>query len=372
MQKLGGKNMKCGTITFHRAINYGGILQAFALQTAINKINVDNEIIDYRCSFLEELYRPSTFLNKYTIKRIGAALIKNGTIKFNTKGFEEFTKKHIKTSEKIFRNKEDLVAANEIYDIFITGSDQVWSYYCAGHDSSYFLDFVKDKSKKNSYAASFGVSEIPDNLKDVYRDLLVDFNNISVREETGKNIIRDIIGRDVNVMPDPTLLLSKSEWKELMCKRVIRDRYVLVYMIAKSKSILDLAKYIANKRNIKVIYINDNIYKSRGVENRNRVSPDEWVELFMNAECILTNSFHGIAFSINFQKEFYMQYLETNVKVNSRMENILKLFNLQDRFISNENDLEKVKQLDNSSIECILKEERQRAFDYLRRILKSD
>ncbi|WP_040373720.1 polysaccharide pyruvyl transferase family protein, partial [Peribacillus psychrosaccharolyticus] len=247
------------------------------------------------------------------------------------------------------------------------GSDQVWNYLTAGFDKSYFLDFVQDKSKKNSYAASFGVDSIPETYKKDYYKLLSDFQNISVREQQGADIVKDVLEVNPPVLLDPTLMLNREEWNRVSSKNKENAEYLLLYLIAESKSIISLAKRVAKERNLKIIYISDRLYKSTGMDNRSKVGVDEWVNLFLNASFIVTNSFHGVAFSINFQKEFYMQYLPGNAKVNSRLENILELTGLKDRFVS---DFEKINidHIDYSKVNKILQQEREKSIKYLKNV----
>ncbi len=362
-------HMKCGVITFHRVINYGGVLQTYAMQKCLEKLNIDNDIIDYRCPFLERQYY-SKHINYNKLKRIAYAILKNGTLKPNIRGFAAFREKYLHISEKQYNNK-NIYEANKKYDFFITGSDQVWSYYCAGFDKNYFLEFVKENRKKNSYAASFGVSEIPMNYQEEYKKLLSNFNMISVREDYGKKIVKEITNREATVVLDPTLLLDCSEWEELLSLKKNNDKYVLVYMIVESQSLLEAAKKIANDNNYKIIYINDRIYPAPNIENKRKVCPKEWVELLFNAQIVITNSYHGISFCINFGKEFYMQFLESNIKVNARLEYLLQLFGLQDRCLKSNGNFfsaDKIVKVKSEKINEILQKKRKASFDFLRQI----
>lgn len=361
--------MKCGIITFHRAINYGGALQALALQRTVEKLNVDAELIDYYAPSIEGLYRPSlkqrfSYIN---IKRTASALLRNGTLSFNNEGFAAFRKKYMKESANKYYNSEDLGKSD--YDVYITGSDQVWSPTCAGFDKNYFLDFVKDGKKKNSYAASFGVGDIPDNLTDEYRSLLCDYNKISVREADGAAIIKKVLDKDVPTVLDPTLLLTKDEWKSYADESAYRnEKYILLYMIAEDEELIGKALSLAKKTGFKVYYVNDRFYKAKGVNNLRKVSPDKWIGLFMNAEYVFTNSFHGVAFSINFEKKFHVQMLKANVKVNSRINNILELLQLEHR-----GEFELAEQeIDYKTVNTILDKEREKSLAYLTGIFQGE
>lgn len=357
--------MKCGVITFHRAINYGGVLQAYALQQALSKLGVENEVIDYRCPSIERQYRPTLKekLSKPYIKRIVSAILKNGSVRFNLEGFDAFVKQHLRVSAQAY-SSANLQDAR--YDLYIAGSDQIWSYYCAGFDKAYFLDFVTDASKKNAYAASFGVGSIPDTLAETYKSLLADYRYISVREEDGADIVDSLGISRPSVVPDPTLLLTKEEWETLLpSERTVKEKYVLVYLLERNDALIRHATEVARMHGMKVVYINNRLYKTPGVLNMRNVSPAQWVDLVYHAEAVFTNSFHGIAFSINFGKPFYAQGLKSNSKVNSRIENILQKYSLQE----NMSAFSFERQTDWANVHDLLSQERQKGYDCLKVII---
>lgn len=354
--------MKCGMITFHRAINYGGALQAYALQQALCKLGAKAEVMDYYCKPIESMYRPKLkdVFKLNNQKRYLSALLKNGILTFNNSGFASFREKYMNISPETYVSEEDLKRSD--YDLYIAGSDQIWSYDCAGFDSAYFLTFVEDSAKKNAYAASFGAGSIPPELHEAYRARLSDFHRISVRESDGAQIIQTLLNRRVPVVPDPTLLLDKEEWKALLpAQRTFEGRYVLLYMIAEDKQLLAAAMDYASAQGAKVCYINDRLYRKAGVVNLRRVTPEQWLDLFMNAQAIFTNSFHGMAFSVNFGKKLYPKALSTNQKVNARILNLLNTYALTMEALNEATDTEAVRQ--------IVREERSRGFDYLAQVL---
>lgn len=357
--------MKCGIITFHRAINYGGVLQALALQRIVSEQNIEAEIIDYYAPSIENLYRPS-FARRFSlinIKRTISTILRNGNLSFNNRGFADFREKYLKTSARKYHNSKELKESK--YDFYITGSDQVWSPTCAGFDKNYFLSFVDDGKKKNSYAASFGVGEISEELIPTYDNLLRDFENISVRETDGAEIIKKILDKNVPVLLDPTLLLTKAQWSEYTENiSPSNEKYILLYMIAEDKDLINKAIEFSQKTGLKVYYINDRFYKATGVKNIRKVSPDKWLKLFMDSEYVFTNSFHGVAFSVNFEKKFVVAKLKINAKVNSRINNILALLHLEDRMSV---DLAE-REIDYESVNKILSEERKKSLLYLKSI----
>lgn len=364
--------MKVGIITFHRAINYGGVLQSYALQRYIENKGVSAEVIDYRSPFIEKQYYSKKINFKY-IKRVASAIIKNGTLKPPINEFIQFRKNYLKVSSVKYNLKNIQDSENE-YDILITGSDQVWSYYCAGFDENYFLNFINNPRKKFSYAASFGVERIPSEFNLEYKKRLINFNSISVREKSGQKLIKNLIDRSSHVHIDPTLLFDFEGWKKILDIDINsfknKKKYILIYMIAESKSIIKSAKRLAKQEKLEIFYISDRIYKKRGLINLRKVDPKKWVELFNNASYVFTNSFHGVAFSINFKKDFYIEFLKNNVLVNTRLNEILSDFGLKDRIINNDIKFSKIHKDRYTDIQKVLKIKRNQSNKYINGIIR--
>ena len=202
-----------------------------------------------------------------------------------------------------------------------------------GFDKNYLLYNIIDSSKKTSYAASFGVDSISEALVEEYADCLKKFNRISVREYSGAKIVKDLTGKVASIVLDPTFLLTKDEWSELVAKRHIEYEYVLIYQLAYSEKLIAFAKYLAQKHCLKIVTINGNprqIVRGRYIMT---AGPTDWVGLFLNAKYIVTNSFHGVAFSLNFNKDFYVELLSDKFGVNTRITNILEIFSMENRII---------------------------------------
>ena len=351
--------MKCGIMTFHRAINYGGVLQAYALNEYINKkIGVDSEIIDYRCENIESMYKYSLYslkpkvLLKYFYK---LPLDIKKKIKFN-----RFIKKYIKKGNST--KKSELPKCAEKYDIIITGSDQVWGKSRINVDHSYFLDFVRESKKKASYAASFGAEKIESEFEDVYRGLLKDFSHLCVREKTGADIIKKITNASAEVCIDPTLLLDKTEWGRISSTKLKDEKYLLIYMLTNSNKIVDTARKIAEKYGLKIYNISDGVKEYYGIKNLRGLSPAEWVGAFLNSSYVVTNSFHGTAFAVNFNKNFNTEVSTAIASRGSRITDLLKLLNLSDRLINNS---ENISEISYDMVNKILYEERKKSYTYL-------
>ena len=328
------ENKKIATLTFHRAINYGAVFQTYALQKAIEKEGFESEVMDYRNPFLEALHNPHDLSKYKTILHYVKAITKNRVKRDNRKGFEAFRNEYIKISEKTY-NAANIAQSQEDYSAIIVGSDQVWNLNCTNQDEAYFLPFISDKNKKFSYAASMGVKLDTDSLKSTYKRLTEGFGAISVREEQARNEL-DHIGVNATVCVDPTLLLDKTEWTMLAKKPdsfEAEKKYLLVYVIVETPSIFEKAKKIAKERNLELVYINEGLIKKRAFRNLYKLSPEEWLWVFSNASYIVTNSFHGTAFSLNFERNFIVEPLPVKTNANSRITDLLESLGLREHFV---------------------------------------
>ena len=368
--------MKIGIITYHRAINYGAVLQAFALTNFLRQLGVEAEIIDYRNDMLEKLYARSLIKLRFTPSGIIKYIFKN---RYKNKTYDKFQQFIISNSllSPMSYNRYDIKNTNMIYDVFLTGSDQVWNYRGHGFDDNYFLKFVNVDNKKYSYAASFGLSVIPAQYKNRYRDLLKSFQCLSVREEQGIMIIKEQLGIFKNkaiTSIDPTLLLNADAWRKIVfdTDNHLPEKYILVYTFGMTSTLLQFIYTLSAKNNLPIFQITDDFKKTKRIKNIKEVGPKEFIDLFSKATYVITNSFHGTAFSINFNKQFFVELLPGRFMVNSRLENILDLFELKRRLIINGqcSDLDNV--IDFESINAILEKEREKSIRYLKDIIRDN
>ena len=367
--------IKCGILTFHRAVNYGAVLQSYALNKAANLLGFETEIIDYRCKFIEDYYNSWKLLFPRNWKRFCSYLIFNGNFNPNKNRLFDFLKKNANVSKNVYYNIAELKTIEEYYDCFITGSDQIWNPYTAGFDEAYFLTFINTQRKKNSYAASFGLSELPEEYKNEYIKRLQSFANYSVREDSGKEIIEKLLGIEATVDLDPTLLLTKSNWTDILDDNLVRSgikekKYILIYAISENKKMILMAKKIAKKKSSRVWYINDRWRKCPGVKNISKVNIDEWLYLFLHADYIITDSFHGTAFSINFEKNFIVYQNEPTGK-SSRIVSLLKQLNLLGRIYYEGNSNENLENIDFAKVQTELKKLREKSIVNLKNILET-
>ena len=325
--------MKVGIITYHRAKNIGAMLQSYALQTKIQEYLGSCEIIDYRNDKMEEAERVKSISEVKGIKQ----KIKNILLMKKNKEFEivrnNFNNDIQKISKKTYNN-DNISEANKNYDLFITGSDQVWNQKLNYCDKNYFLDFVKENKKRNSYAASFGTNELEMKDEEIIIKELKNYNKISVREKEGQVLINRLIDRDSELVLDPTFLLDINEWEKLIDKKkLVEEKYIFVYTIAYTPTIFDFARKLGKKEHCKIICFNNGYKKYRGMKNLNKVSPQDFLNYIKNAEYIVTSSFHGLCYSINFHKNFYYELDENKKNNNSRLITLTKMLDLEKRRI---------------------------------------
>ncbi len=352
--------MKCGIITFHRAINYGAVLQAYALRSYIIKnFEVDCDVIDYRAESIESMYAyPHFSLNpKLLIKKMIEAP--------KRKKFSGFLHERICVGKSVTRDQ--LAEESKKYDMIITGSDQVWGKSRIGKDHSFFLDFVTDCSKKASYAASMGSGTIGEQDKESYRDMLQNFKYLSVREHEAKLSLEKLLSKHVEESIDPTLLLNREMWGAIAKNKVKSKRYMLVYTLTNSEMLLKLAKQVAAERDLEIYYITDALHSYPGIKNLKGLGPEEWVGAFMNASYIVTNSFHGTAFAINFHIDFNTEVSKGIAQRGARIIDLLKLVSLEKRLVNGNSETGAI---NFENCERVLEKQRHLSYLYLKQMMR--
>ena len=226
--------------------------------------------------------------------------------------------------ERIKNN--DLDSISDTFDLYITGSDQVWNYDVCQKDDAYFLTFVKDDKKKRSYAASFGASRLF--IRDKQRILqnLRGFSDISLRENTCINELHSITS-NIHIDIDPTLLIDEKEWEQVLNSSIKEKDYILVYCVAPPKELLQIAEKLSIKTGYRVIYLTNQLSKKikyRKFEFVSGIGPSEFLSYIYNAKIVLTTSYHGTVFSLIFHKLFYAEIDSLNGH-NDRIANLIKI-----------------------------------------------
>ena len=353
--------MKTGIITFQDAQNFGAALQCYALKNICNNY-CKTEVINY---YNHKFHKKG----KLSIKSVILYCLNFNWKLIRNYKFKKFQCTELVNSNKYLHDKE-LVDLNNVYDKFITGSDQVWNLDCSGNNYTYFLDFVNDNKKKYSYAASFGTSDIK--YDDFMISSLKSFNKISVREESARISIKNNLNLDTIQVLDPTLLLSKKEWKEKFNLN-FEEKYILIYEVLNSTHLLDEAIKLSKKTNLKIVCISNSNRRRKGVINKKGIGPKEWLDLFSKASFVLTNSFHGLVFSLNFQKQFWVELLDkTKHNTNARMMEILSMVNLNQRILNVNLDHQFDNVIDYTKVSLLLNKYIEKSKKYIIDILSED
>ena len=353
---------KIGILTFHRALNYGAVLQCYALQQTVSRLGADCEVVDYICPKITLDYKPFRIYKNDPVKSFAKSCVMCRRRKKRADAFSGFTNNLIVKSKKTYTPESIAEAKNE-YDCFITGSDQVWSPRCVGFDPAYFLDFADD-AQKYSYAASFAVPTLPEDMLDEYRRRLSGFQRFSVREQSGEKLVRELTGRDSLTHLDPSLLLSAEEWGKA-AKKTLDGQYILMYKANPPVLMTDFVKKLSKEKNMPVYAINDAPHlKKDGINYIVAPTPEEFVGLFQNASYVVTNSFHGTAFSVIFRKEMFVEFKNT-VGRNIRAYELLSSLGISREITDSTEETP----IDWDDVERRLDVRKQEAFDYLRQIV---
>lgn len=368
------KKKKVELITLQRVPNYGSVLQAYATQKILESLDYDVEIIDYFPermtikAMLRRIKNKNIKLNNSLLMRTVARII---IIPSYIKRFSSFKKfyRYLNQTKREYHSNEEIKKDLPIADIYCTGSDQVWnSEWNEGIDKALFLDFVPDNKKKVAISASFGKKSLNNDEIDITKKLLSRYSSISLREKSGVDILKQLnIENPINIL-DPTLLLNKKEWENVASKKYTNEKYILIYNLNRNSKIDRYAENLSKKTGLKIKYLSYQIhefYKKGKMYCNPKV--EDFLSLIQNAEYVITDSFHGTAFSLNFEKDFVIVYPE---KYSTRIQSILELLDLKDRVAIDENDIKVCeKKINYSIISKKLNEERIKSIEWIKNAL---
>lgn len=296
-----------GILTFHRAINYGAVLQAYALRTAVESLgepcSVVNYVGDKMLAESKLLFFPKQASLVGQLLRCFRLPMRAATIR----KFNRFLTEELQLSHSDVIGEEALAALSGHFKGFITGSDQVFNYEGTGEDFNYYLEFVQGGAKRIAYAPSFGLRAIDEAHAPRVTAALEQFQALSVREDVGADIVEGLTGRRPVRVCDPTFLLNKEQWERLSVSPKYKKPYVLVYSFG-SRHLEKVAGELADQIGGIVVNINRSlpgIVGDRKVKTGYAPGPREFLGLIRDAEIVVTNSFHGMALSVLLEKEFY-------------------------------------------------------------------
>lgn len=339
--------MKIGIITIHNSPNYGACLQSYALYKYINMNGGDVEVIDLHRPIEFDDYIPSAkyvrcrkpiMTWKMRIKRmLGLYKVNVDANKYSPFALKKFENFNSEISlSKPYRSIDELYANPPKYDLYITGSDQVWNptqNYCL---EPYFLTFVAEgQGKKISYASSIGINDLTIKEKSLFKKWLSSYDAISIREKQGKVLLQSFINRDIKQVPDPTFLLSMDFWREMAIRPQFNEKYILLFTLRFSPILLKYCLELSKESNLKLIVLSQ---IQPDVEDDSYIAikdagPKEFIGYIKYAEMVITDSFHCTVFSIILGTSNFYTYISPYNKRGSRIIDLLESFSLLDHLL---------------------------------------
>lgn len=325
--------MKTVILTTALSDNYGAALQTFALAEAIKKLGSEATVYRYN--------NPKRVLNSMTRKQRIVHRIWEAVLFILDKGekktkFTEFREKYIPLTKTTFRTSDELKANFGDFDVYIAGSDQIWNPSFFIDDLSYFFDFLPADKKRISYASSFGKAEFGSvKYRDKCRLLLQHFAHISVREKSGIRIVKELCDADAECVLDPTLLLDQMDWMKLVNVQTSTEEIILCYTMPGDKKVTDsieiIAKQLSKDTGLPIVRLGNkeyDVFKYGRKACDISAGPIEFVKYFLKAKYVVTNSFHGTAFSLNFRKKLLIPInnsIETKTALHERLLSIVEI-----------------------------------------------
>lgn len=362
--------MNIKTITCHDVYNYGASLQAYALMKYLQKQGHYVEIIDYKPDYLRfSFWNIGSRWNKNIFLKglYYAYVVPKRLLQYKMRDkFDTFTRDYLNLTSETYQSNEELKANTPKADLFIAGSDQIWNTeHMNGRDPAFYLNFVSLGAVKSSYAASFSVDYIKSDYISLVKKELSSFDFISVREKTGLSILDKLQLKGTLVL-DPVYLLSKDKWLELaLDNNRIKEKYILIYDQERNEAIKETALFLARKYNLKIVAI-QNLYPMKYADYKVKYAgPREFLGLVKNCSYMLTNSFHGMSFSLIFNKQFYI-FPREHQKVNSRMVDLLTILGIEHQILHRK--IEKEEVIDYTLVNSSLDELRKKSKSFLRTI----
>ena len=354
--------------------NYGNRLQNYATQQILisfgcNPISIKNSPPPKkRKAVIELLNFPKRILRKILYRDS----IEERKRLFNKRkmNFKSWNDKYIAFSSFVIKEEDIFSSSLQSYDYFVVGSDQVWNPYFRRCFSLDFLTFAP-KSRRVAYAASFGLPELPESVSQFYKERLEEFNTISVREESGAKIVHHLIGKDVPVLMNPTLMLTEDDWRSIaIFPNIPKQPLLVTYFLGNQDD--SICSFISHHPILDSYQrIDLNSYQDK---ERFTIDPSEFLGYLCSADVVITDSFHGVIFSIIFRKPFVVLERQSNgFSMNTRIETLLKMFKLEDRFITKSGVFTAdLLNIDFSYVESVIESEKAKAIEFLKASLNYD
>lgn len=377
--------MKVGILTRHHIYHHGAILQAYALQEILANSSYQVEIIDYRSVSHERTNKiiavqPISLIKNvslfYYITRqvtlVGWSFLNIDRRIHKKRIYDAFISQFMRYSPTIYRSSEELNEAT-LYDAYIVGSDQIWKVNNeeGGIEHPFFLPFVPKDKVRIAYAASFGKDVLPEKYEAELQELLTNFDTISIREKSSIPFIQKFTELPVVNVLDPALLMERKDWDEIVSNPIVPEKYLFVYSVTWNRNLAKFAKRVADATGLKMVCIGPD-YTKLGLRDA-VCGPDTFIGYIKNAAFVVTDSFHGTVFSIQYEKPFY-SYPPKGEEI--RISDILSLLGISDRLIASADDfIDTDEVIDYNSVNMILEKQRVFSHDFLQASLslkKSD
>ncbi len=337
MKDLNGNKepAKCSIITIHHIHNFGSVFQAYSLHRFLKDSGFDAEIIDYQPTYY--------YHGRNAIKSLIGKLLNLKSYKTSTKKFRRFLDSNDNLSSKKFTDSEQL---QDYYknskNIFISGGDQLWNdYHPCGKDDNYKLAFV-ESNKKIAYGTSMGRDNYTEEELKIIAAKTGDYKNIMLREKSTVQLLSKYTDVPVNYVIDPVALVDLKEFEKIAVKPDITEPYAVMYLADKSRLLDKTVEYISKKMGLKIVHICGFRKKCKSDIVLRDAGPDEILGYILNAEFVLSASFHATMFSILFNKQFAT--LLPEIQTNARIEDILNSVGLSDRIVR---DIQSIKDIEN-------------------------
>lgn len=387
---------KIAVVSCYFKHNYGSMLQAYATQMALDKLNYDNETIDItgfdgeikkaklkyfaKASLTSDILLSKFGMAKNVLKKKLSKGEYTNKIQIRDKKFDDFSKKYFRLSPIYSSMTELSNKCEERYSSVLVGSDQLW--LPANIAANYYtLSFVPDTVNTIAYSTSFGQSQLPKSVAKKASVFLNKIKHIGVREETGQKLVKDIVGRNVPVVCDPTMLFTGEEWMSIQQEAPIVDgKYIFCYFLGNNPSHREFVKRLKKKTGYKVVALThlDEYIKSDenyADETPYDVDPADFVNLIRNAKYICTDSFHCSVFSILYRKQFltFRRFNRDTIQsTNSRLDSLFNLVGVDNRFVNPEDDVKKYLNIDTDYdlVHEKLAKVREQSYIYLKKSLE--
>lgn len=340
--------MKIGLITYHHSNNYGAVLQSYATCKALLALGHNVQFINIQ-QLEKKRLRHIVFIPKYL-------------------SFKRFTQKFYPQETPYIHNLQELRNMHLDYDCLVVGSDQVWNPNISLDKClAYFLDFGGEKVKRISYASSFGLSDWPQEKKNLIAPVTIAlkrFNNISVREKTGQELLTRLFGVNSKVVVDPTML--HNDYHEITGE-IKANNEIICYLLNRTQEQLEASRFISKTLNTPLKLIS-NVYPIKGFKYVYPPSIENWIKYIGGAKLVITDSFHGLVFSLLYKRNFIV--FAINNGRNSRLIDLLQSVGLEDRYFTDlkklQSSIHTIKKIDYQKVDSIIENKRKESWEFLK------